>query len=91
MQINDEIRDKIYTAVCNEIRKTEKAKVADVYSGIGIISNIVADCAEKVVGIEIVKEAIEGLPSIQNPSIEEIVRADSEARRYVRDAMKGGR
>ena len=59
MQINDEIRDKIYTAVCNEIRKTEKAKVADVYSGIGIISNIVADCAEKVVGIEIVKEAIE--------------------------------
>ena len=39
----------------------------------------------------LVKEAIEGLPSIQNPSIEEIVRADSEARRYVRDAMKGGR
>ena len=39
----------------------------------------------------LVKQAIEGLPSIQNPSIEEIVRADSEARRYVRDAMKGGR
>ena len=39
----------------------------------------------------LVKQAIEGLPSIQNPSIEEIVQADSEARRYVRDAMKGGR
>ena len=59
MQINDEIRDKIYTAVCDEISKTEEAKVADVYSGIGIISNIVASKASKVVGIEIVKEAIE--------------------------------
>ncbi len=39
----------------------------------------------------LVKEAIEGLPSIQNPSIEEIVRADSAARLFVRDALKGGR
>ena len=59
LQINDEIRDLIYSRVCNEVEKIPNANVADVYSGIGIMSNIVAKHANKVVGIEIVKEAVE--------------------------------
>ena len=59
LQINDEIRDKIYTKVCDEIEAIKDASVADVYSGIGILSNIIAKHAKKVVGIEIVKEAVE--------------------------------
>lgn len=59
LQVNDEIRDKIYKRVSDEVAKIENAKVADVYSGIGILSNVVAKYAKEVVGIEIVKEAID--------------------------------
>ncbi len=59
LQINDEIRDKIYTQVCDELEKEDNPVVLDLYSGIGILSNVMAKHAKKVIGIEIVKEAVD--------------------------------
>ena len=59
LQVNDDIRDLIYEKVTNEIIKEKDAIVIDAYSGIGITSNILAKNAKKVIGIEIVKEAVE--------------------------------
>ena len=59
LQVNDEIRDKIYKAVIDEVEKDPDSIVFDVYSGIGILSNVFAKSAKKVIGIEIVKEAVE--------------------------------
>ena len=58
LQVNDEIRDKIYSYIQKLVSENKGAIVIDAYSGIGILSNILAKYAKKVVGIEIVPEAI---------------------------------
>jgi len=58
LQVNDEIRDKIYSYIQKLVSENKGATVIDAYSGIGILSNILAKYAKKVVGIEIVPEAI---------------------------------
>lgn len=58
MQINDEVRDILYDNVKKRLN-CEQDIVIDVYSGIGIMTNIIAENAKKVYGIEIVKEAVE--------------------------------
>lgn len=57
MQINDGIRDMIYSAVVDEIAKIQNPVVLDAYSGVGILSNVLAKSAKKVYGVEIVPEA----------------------------------
>ncbi|MEG1609218.1 MAG: TRAM domain-containing protein, partial [Clostridia bacterium] len=59
MQVNDEIRDKIYQKVNKIIENTPNCIVIDAYSGIGILSNIMAKYAQKVYAVEIVKQAID--------------------------------
>lgn len=59
MQVNDDIRDMIYSRVGNIIKNSDIDNVVDAYSGIGIMSNIFAKYAKKVYAIEIVPEAIE--------------------------------
>ena len=59
LQINDEIRDLIYSKVLEVIGENKDTVVLDLYSGIGILSNIMAKNAKKVIGIEIVPQAIE--------------------------------
>lgn len=58
MQINDYIRDRIYTKVQEFVEKSGNKIVVDAYSGVGVLTNIVAKKAEKVYGIEIVPEAV---------------------------------
>lgn len=58
MQINDGVRDMIYSAVAKEIADTPDAVVVDAYSGTGILSNVLAKSAKKVYGIEIVPDAV---------------------------------
>ena len=58
MQINDEVRDMIYSRVGELIRDSGISNVIDAYSGIGIMSNIFAKYADKVYAIEIVPQAI---------------------------------
>lgn len=59
LQINDEIRDKIYSKVNEIIAQTPNCVVVDAYSGIGILSNVMAKTAKHVYAIEIVKQAVE--------------------------------
>ncbi len=55
LQVNFEVAEKIYRAVQRAI--PEGAFVVDAYSGTGIMSALVAKNAEKVVGIEVIKDA----------------------------------
>ena len=59
MQVNDKVRDLIYSKVGEIIKNSGIDNVIDAYSGIGIMSNIFARYAKKVYAIEIVPEAIE--------------------------------
>ncbi len=59
MQINDYIRDKIYTKVSELVGDSNSKIVIDAYSGVGVLTNILAQCADKVYGIEIVPQAVQ--------------------------------
>ncbi len=58
MQINDYIRDMIYTKVKDIVSASKSKIVVDSYSGVGVLSNIIASIADKVYGIEIVPQAV---------------------------------
>ena len=58
MQINDYIRDMIYTKVKDLVFESKSKIVVDSYSGVGVLSNIIASIADKVYGIEIVPQAV---------------------------------
>ncbi len=55
LQLNNEIRDKIYTRVIDEIG--EKSTVIDAYAGVGTLGAILAKKGCRIYNIEIVKEA----------------------------------
>ncbi len=55
MQVNDNIKSKIYQKITQEISDSET--VIDAYSGAGLLSGIVAKKTVSVFGIEIIKEA----------------------------------
>ena len=59
LQLNNEIRDKIYLQVINEIKKEDKENllVIDAYAGVGAIGLLLAKENVSVCNIEIVKEA----------------------------------
>lgn len=57
MQINDAVKQKLYSSVLDEISAGEE--VLDAYCGAGLLSAIIAKKAKFVYGIEIVKPAIE--------------------------------
>lgn len=59
MQVNDGVRDMIYSKVGDIIKSSGISNVIDAYSGVGIMSNIFAKYADKVYAIEIVPQAIE--------------------------------
>lgn len=51
--------EKLYSIVRNFIGKTKDKIIFDLYSGTGTIGQILAPAAKKVIGIEIVEEAVE--------------------------------
>lgn len=57
MQINESVRDKIYTKVKELVNAGDNEVVIDAYSGVGVLTNIIAQNSSKVYGIEIVPEA----------------------------------
>lgn len=62
-QVNDNVRVKLY----NEVLKAVNGKIIiDAYSGIGVLTTQLANKAENVFGIEIVKEAVENADVICN-------------------------
>lgn len=58
MQINDYIRDLIYSKVRDIVGASKSKVVIDAYSGVGVTSNIIAQSVDKIYGIEIVPEAV---------------------------------
>ncbi len=58
MQINDGVRDMIYNAVAESVRRNKDGVVIDAYSGAGVLTNVLAKSVERVYGIEIVPEAV---------------------------------
>ncbi|MBR1746853.1 MAG: 23S rRNA (uracil(1939)-C(5))-methyltransferase RlmD [Clostridia bacterium] len=60
LQLNAEIRDKIYTAVLEDVfARSDAPIVVDAYAGVGILGAVAAKRGAKVYNIEIVKEAVE--------------------------------
>lgn len=57
MQVNDNVKHKLYSAVLENF--SEQDVVIDAYSGAGLLSAILANKCSKVFGIEIVKPAVE--------------------------------
>lgn len=54
-QVNDEIRDRLYAAAIGEISSPE---LIDLYSGIGITSNLAAKKCRRVTAVECVPQAV---------------------------------
>lgn len=60
LQLNNEIRDKIYNAVIEQINANSANNIViDAYAGVGIIGAVLAKNGAQVYNIEIVKEATE--------------------------------
>lgn len=58
-QTNSLGAEVLYSVVRNYIGETKDKEVFDLYSGTGTIAQILAPVAKKVIGVEIVKEAVE--------------------------------
>ena len=59
LQLNNEIRDKIYSRVIKEICIDNDPLVIDAYAGVGLIGAVMAKNGAEVYNVEIVKEAVE--------------------------------
>lgn len=57
-QVNDEIVEKLYSYVRDITLLLSSKIVLDLYCGVGTIGIIVSDLVEKVVGVEVVEEAV---------------------------------
>lgn len=65
LQVNNRIRDRIYTRVAN-LLDDERGVVIDAYSGAGLLTAILAQRFDEVYGIEIVPEAVENANHLKN-------------------------
>ncbi len=57
IQVNDSVKTKLYSKVCDFISLEER--VIDAYCGAGLLSCLIARKAKEVIGVEIVQEAID--------------------------------
>lgn len=66
MQVNNYIKDRIYSKVTELIKCSDNPVCIDAYSGAGILSAMMAKCCKKVYGIEIVEEAVKNAESLKS-------------------------
>ncbi len=59
MQVNDSVKQKLYSAVLKNACISLNTTVIDAYSGAGVMTAMLAKNAKKAIGIEIVKQAVE--------------------------------
>ncbi|MDY2851219.1 MAG: 23S rRNA (uracil(1939)-C(5))-methyltransferase RlmD, partial [Candidatus Borkfalkiaceae bacterium] len=59
MQVNDEVRRRIYADVCGFAKDENNSAIIDAYSGAGFLTANLAKYCDKVYGIEIIKEAVD--------------------------------
>ena len=65
MQVNDNVRRRIYQEAVKISSVDEETVVIDAYSGAGMLTAIFAQRAKKAIGIEIVKEAVDCADSLK--------------------------
>ncbi len=58
MQVNNFVKEKLYSGVIKGLSLDENSTVIDAYSGAGVMTAMLAKHAKKAIGIEIVKEAV---------------------------------
>ena len=56
VQVNEDIQNKIYKQVLNEV--STNANIVDAYSGAGLLSAIISKKAKKVLAVEIIENAV---------------------------------
>lgn len=59
MQVNNSVCSKLYSAVRDAVAADGDTTVIDAYSGAGLMTALLAKSANKAIGIEVVKEAVE--------------------------------
>jgi|LGOV01.1.fsa_nt_gb 23S rRNA (uracil1939-C5)-methyltransferase len=60
MQVNNDIRDKIYSSVVDKIKSIKVDNIVDAYSGAGLLTGLLAKNVDnRVYGLEIIKEAVD--------------------------------
>lgn len=59
MQVNNDVCQKLYSKVIELVDAKEDMVVLDAYSGAGVMTAMLAKNAKKVIGIEIIKEAVD--------------------------------
>ncbi len=59
VQINNEVKNKLYSDIKALVGKDEDTFVIDAYSGVGLLTAIIAKDVKKAFGVEIVQEAVE--------------------------------
>lgn len=74
LQVNDNIRDKIYDRVIDIVKEKNACAVIDAYAGVGILGGNLAKSGLRVYNIEIVKEAVQdALKLAENNDIQDHV------------------
>ncbi len=58
-QVNDQVVEYLYQEIINQIKHLNSKRVLDLYCGVGTIGISLSPYVDEVVGIEVVKEAIE--------------------------------
>ena len=58
MQVNDNVKERLYVDVIKRLELNENSVVIDAYSGAGIMTAMMAKTAKKAIGIEIIPEAV---------------------------------
>ncbi len=59
LQVNDEIRDQIYSRIVEKVLNNGSDALIDAYAGVGLLGAMIAKHGISVYNIEIVKEAVE--------------------------------
>lgn len=59
VQINEDIKNKLYLDIKNFIGDDEQTTVIDAYSGVGLLTAIMAKGAKRAYGVEIIAEAVQ--------------------------------
>ena len=91
LQLNDEIRDKIYSRIIDEVceRGVSGKTVIDAYAGVGALGAVLAKRGATVFNVEIVKEATEdGDKLIQNNGLtDKVTNINGDAALVVPELM----
>jgi len=87
MQVNDDVKNKIYNKVLENINAD--SVVIDAYSGAGLMSAMIAKKAKKVYGVEIIKQATKNANDLaKNNKIDNLVNINGDCSKILPNLVK---